>query len=287
MKKIIACVDETLSALHVSDYASWAALRLAAPLQFLHVLDRHPEHAPVSDYSGSIGLGAQESLLQQLGALDERRSKVAQQHGREILDGLLRRCKDAGIGNVESLQRHGSLVETLFDLEPEARLFVLGKQQATEDGKAGKHLHLDHRAEQAIRSLARPVLVASTPYKQPESFALAFDGSATSRKAVESVAGSPLLQGLHCHVVMAGEHSEAGQEQLFWARDCLGAAGFDVQLMVVSGEPEAALPAYLESRALDLLVMGAYGHSRIRQFIVGSTTTSLLRTSPVPVLVIR
>ncbi|MBU2284983.1 MAG: universal stress protein, partial [Gammaproteobacteria bacterium] len=37
----------------------------------------------------------------------------------------------------------------------------------------------------------------------------------------------------------------------------------------------------------DLLVMGAYGHSRIRQLIVGSTTTALLRTSPVPVLVLR
>jgi nucleotide-binding universal stress UspA family protein len=34
-------------------------------------------------------------------------------------------------------------------------------------------------------------------------------------------------------------------------------------------------------------VMGAYGHSRIRQLIVGSTTTTLLRTSPVPVLVLR
>jgi nucleotide-binding universal stress UspA family protein len=34
-------------------------------------------------------------------------------------------------------------------------------------------------------------------------------------------------------------------------------------------------------------VMGAYGHSRIRQFIVGSTTTTLLRSSDVPVLILR
>ncbi|WP_426148757.1 universal stress protein [Polaromonas sp. DSR2-3-2] len=44
---------------------------------------------------------------------------------------------------------------------------------------------------------------------------------------------------------------------------------------------------YLKAHAVDLLVIGAYGHSRVRQLIMGSTTTTLLRTSPVPVLVLR
>jgi len=34
-------------------------------------------------------------------------------------------------------------------------------------------------------------------------------------------------------------------------------------------------------------VMGAYGHSRVRQFILGSTTTTLIRTCTVPVLLFR
>ncbi|MEO6054349.1 MAG: universal stress protein, partial [Chthoniobacterales bacterium] len=36
-----------------------------------------------------------------------------------------------------------------------------------------------------------------------------------------------------------------------------------------------------------LLVMGAYGHSRIRQLMVGSTTTAMVRTCQVPVLMFR
>ena len=43
----------------------------------------------------------------------------------------------------------------------------------------------------------------------------------------------------------------------------------------------------LEAHAVDLLVMGAYGHSRIRSMILGSTTTHLLRTCQVPVLLLR
>ena len=43
----------------------------------------------------------------------------------------------------------------------------------------------------------------------------------------------------------------------------------------------------LKSQGAALLVMGAYGHSRIRQLIVGSTTTTLLRVSELPVLILR
>ena len=284
MNKVIACVNEATSILNVCDYAAWAAQRMAAPLEFLHVLDRHPEKTPVIDFSGTIGIGAQESLLQELSALDEKRSTLAQRHGRELLDSVVRRAKDAGLTTVESRQRHGTLVETLMDLEPESRLFVLGQQHTAEPGA---RLHLDHHVERIIRSVQRPVLVACAEFRTPKSFALAFDGSPTGRKMVEAVAGSPLLQGLACHVVMAGEQTEAGHSHLAWARALLGAAGFDVRVSVVPGEPETGLPTYLKTHAVDFLVMGAYGHSRIRQFIVGSMTTTLLRTSPVPVLVLR
>lgn len=53
-----------------------------------------------------------------------------------------------------------------------------------------------------------------------------------------------------------------------------------------AGEPEVVIPDYVRDERIDLLVMGAYGHSRIRQLIVGTTTT-MLRTCHVPVLLLR
>lgn len=284
MNKVIACVDGATYMLNVCDYAAWAAQRLMVPLEFLHVLDRHPEHAPVTDFSGNIGLGTQESLLQELGALDEKRSTLAQRHGRELLDSVVRRAKDAGLATVDSRQRHGNLVEALLELEPESRLFVLGQHNHT--GQSGR-LHLDHTVERVIRSVKRPVLVSSGEYRQPKHFAIAFDGSVTGRIMVEAVARSPLLKDLRCDVVMVGDETAIGREHLEWAKTNLTVAGFDVRVAVVAGEPEIALPHYLKTHSVDLLVMGAYGHSRIRQLVVGSTTTTLLRTSPVPVLVLR
>ena len=54
-----------------------------------------------------------------------------------------------------------------------------------------------------------------------------------------------------------------------------------------AGEVEATLRGYKDEMNIDLLVMGAYGHSRIRHLLVGSTTTSMLRRAGVPVLLLR
>ena len=42
--------------------------------------------------------------------------------------------------------------------------------------------------------------------------------------------------------------------------------------------------SHLTSNQTDLLVMGAYGHSRVREFILGGATLSMLSKPPVPIL---
>ena len=44
------------------------------------------------------------------------------------------------------------------------------------------------------------------------------------------------------------------------------------------------LEAYVASHASDMLVMGAYGHSRLREFVLGGATKSLLLKPPLPIL---
>ena len=44
------------------------------------------------------------------------------------------------------------------------------------------------------------------------------------------------------------------------------------------------LEAYVASNAADMLVMGAYGHSRLREFVMGGATKSLLSKPPLPIL---
>ena len=99
--KILACIDHSPYSTSVCDYAAWAAIRLGAPLEFIHVLNRHPEKAQRIDFSGSIGLGAQESLLEDLSNLDEQRSKVAQEAGRQLIEAAKKRVITSGVTDAE------------------------------------------------------------------------------------------------------------------------------------------------------------------------------------------
>lgn len=285
MKKVFACIDGLANTPAVIDCAAWSAWRLDTPLEFVHVLERHAERSPPGDYSGAIGLGAQDSLLQELSSLDEQRGKLAQEAGRRILIGARERALAAGVTRLDTRMRQGALVDTVLDLEPDARLFVLGEHYHAE---AASRIHLDHQLERVIRSIKQPVLVATgRAFEPPQRVVIAFDGSPTAFKTIQMVAHSPLLARLPILLAMAGVETPLARRQLDEARLALSAAGFTAESELVPGEPKQALPPLVKAQGAAILVIGAYGHSRIRQLIVGSTTTTLLRVSDVPVLILR
>ncbi|HEY9100149.1 MAG TPA: universal stress protein [Thiobacillus sp.] len=283
MSQVIACIDGSSITLAVCDYAAWASRKMDAPLDFLHVLGR-AEYPVPTDLSGNIGLGSREHLLQELAELDEKRGKVALEQGRLMLAAAKERAIVDGVPNPTSRQRHGELVDTLLEFQSDIRLLVMGRQGEHGDN-AGEHIgsHL----ENVVRTLHRPILVIPTDYSEPRRFLIAFDGSATTRKAVDMVALSPLFRGLPCHMVTVGADKTEARDQLDWAQATLEGSGFDVTTSILSGQVEEALCAYRNEHAIDLIVMGAYGHSKIREFLVGSTTTQLIRQAKIPLLLLR
>lgn len=282
--KVLACIDASVYADSVADHAAWAARRLGAPLQFLHVLDRDAHPTAAADYSGNIGLEAQAELLQELTELDEKRSRLSAERGRLLLARARTRATEAGADDAEGLQRHGSLAETLTGLEAGARLLVLGKRGESADFDKG---HLGANLERVARAVHRPLLVASRAFRPITRFAIAFDGSPTTRKCVQMVAQSPLLRDMPCHLVSAGNGDAALGEAQAWAISLLADAGFQVDAPVIAGDADTVIGNYVSEHDIDLLVMGAYGHSKIRRLIVGSTTTAMIRSCLIPVLLLR
>ena len=283
MNQVMACIDGSPQASAVCDCAAWASRQLDAPLTLLHVLDQQ-QYPATGNLSGIIGLGSREYLLEELAALDEKRSKLALEEGRMMLDAARQRVITAGVEQPDVRQRHGDLVETLHDLEPDIRLLVIGKQG--EDSGSDLRL-IGSQLESVIRTLHRPILVTPADFSVPTSVMLAFDGSATTRKGVEMLASSPLFKGIPIHLVMVGDDTTDSRALLESARDSLAAAGFEVHIAIRAGEVEPVLHAYQAEYQVGLLVMGAYGHSRIRQFLVGSTTTQMIRSTTTPLLLLR
>lgn len=284
MKRIIACIDGIARTPGICDYAIWAAGRLDADLDFLHVTEKAPDYLPLSELTGNIWLSSQESLLQDLTDLDRQRNDLLREQGRQCLQMAEERARAQGAARISCTQRQGSLLDILLEIEPDTRLFVLGHHE--QPVKASRLLP-DHRLEYAVRGLHRPVMVAGAVFKDPASFMVAYDGSPTADKTVDMVSRSPLLVGLPAHLVMVGRTSATAQAAQERAHAQLAQAGFAVQAVRVPGEPAPALAGYAERHGIDLLVMGAYGRARIRHLMLGSTTTAILGQLRMPLLILR
>ncbi|OHZ03333.1 universal stress protein [Salinicola sp. MIT1003] len=283
-RQVLACIDDSRHAFAVCAAASWAAERIGAPLELMHVLSKAP-CLGATDASGQIGLGSREHLREQLTELDEQRARLAQQHGRELLEAARGQAERlAPNTTVSTALRHGNLIESLVEREPQARLVVLGKRGESEDETLE---HLGGNLERVVRTLHTPILVTPPEFQPPSRLLLAFDGGRTTRKGVEMIAESPLLNGLICHVIMVGAGTDDQRAQLEWALNRLREGEVDAQGTILAGDVDEMLADYADQHRIDLMIMGAYGHSRIRHLLVGSTTTAMLRHARTATLILR
>lgn len=281
-EKLIALVDGSIYSKSVCENAAWIADRTGASVELLHVLGRRETAS--SDLSGSIALGARTALLQELSALDEQKSKLAQQRGRAILEDAEATLRASGVEQVTTRLRHGDLLEAVAEAEPGSRGIVLGKRGEAADFA---RLHLGSNLERIARSATKPVFVAARAFRPIRKVLIAYDGGASATKAVEHIAGAPLVAGLDIKLLTVGSQTTDTRQPIEGAQAILHAAGHTSSIEIAAGQPEMVISETVERDGIDLLVMGAYGHSRIRSMIIGSTTTEMIRSCKIPVILFR
>lgn len=283
MEHILACIDASSYADSVCDYAAWASRRLQMPVELLHVVQRTDGIAARGDLSGAIGLGVKTSLMEELVELEAAAAKLEVERGRALLAAGETRLRGAGAIDVRTLHRHGGIVETILEREAGAHVVMIGKRGASNEFAAE---HIGSKIERVVRASSRPVFVASRKYAEPRNVVFAYDCSPAAERALTRLAESPAHAGLPVHIVMADAESEAHRRALDAAADRLR-NGREVATSLERGKPESVIAAIVEQTPSAILVMGAYGHSPIRTLIVGSTTTTMIRTVHVPVLLVR
>jgi nucleotide-binding universal stress UspA family protein len=113
---------------------------------------------------------------------------------------------------------------------------------------------------------------------------IAWDGSSTAARAVH--AALPLLAMTQSvEVTIVGSSSTFGGEPGTEVATYLARHGLSVTINTVNRERSdvaATLNAHAREIAADFVVMGAYGHSRLRQFILGGATRDMLESMVVP-----
>ena len=276
---ILFCTDGSPAADVAGDYAIWFAKRLRARLRALYITDIRLLEGPwMTDLSGAVGAQAYAALLPQL-------ERIQSEKAATILADVKKRCHDAGV-TCETAHETGGLGQVMLDYESRADMIVLGQRGEHAAWTGGI---LGSAVERMVRASVRPCLVAPEKFHQIQHMLIAYDGSAESSKALRT--GIVLAPALGSEVtittVAALGGEDAASKILHQAKQQAHDAGLEVHLELLHGDPEAEILQVRETVGADLIVMGAYGHTRIRELIVGSTTSHVIRKANVPVLLVR
>jgi len=284
MTRILGLIDGSAYAKSVCDHIAWIATKTDVTVEIPHVIGRRDLSSEPVNLSGNIGLGARTALLEELADLDAQKAKVAHARGRLLLDEAKAHLQAVGVQNVETKLRNGDLVETVQEFEANADIIVIGKRGEGADFAKG---HLGSNLERVVRSTHKAIVIASRALKPVAKLLIAYDGGSMAMKTVDQVSRSPILDGLGCKVVMAGADTPENRKKLDDAAVILKAAGYVPEVALVQGAADKVISETVEKEGFDLLAMGAYSHSRLRNLFIGSTTTEMIRSCKVPVVIFR
>ncbi|HQI24348.1 MAG TPA: universal stress protein, partial [Smithella sp.] len=141
------------------------------------------------------------------------------------------------------------------------------------------------------RNSGKPVLVTPEKFVEIESMALAFDGSESATKALSLSLNLSQKTSWPLTVVIVSP-DEKKAEALSGKVDKMiqqnpDEASIDCETIILSGKEQDEIVKFIREGSVELIVMGAFGHNRLRELLLGSTTSHVIHKSPIPVLLIR
>lgn len=284
MGRLLALLDGSAYAQSVCDHAAWLAGKTDAEVHLLHVIGRRETSSNPMNLSGNIGLGARSSLLEELADLDAQKAKLAQKRGRAILEDGHARLSAAGAEIGGEHLRQGDLLEAVSEMETDVDFLVIGKRGEGTDFAKG---HLGSNLERVVRASHSPVLVSSRGFKTVTKILIAYDGGKSSKAAIQYLIKTRLFDGVDCRLVSAGMTDATSDASVAALISQMDAADVKADFKRRNGSAEDGIRDEALEWGADMIVMGAYSHSRLRSLFLGSTTTELMRSCKLPLLLFR
>jgi len=279
IKSILVALDGSEHAQAAARYAIWLAERLQATAVGLHVVDIVSIEGSGSflhDVSGSLGF---EPYLD----FSSRMREALRDRGRTLLDSFLASCRERGV-RADTLLTTGIVANEICEQARTADIVLVGHRGLNEKFSTGL---LGSTTESVTRKCPKPVLVCPMQFRPVTRPLLAYDGSQRAAAAMHEAAELSAALQLPLAVLHVGKDEGTGQKVLEEAQRYLATYPITTEYLTRSGYANETILDVMAEGAYDLLFIGAYGHSRIVEMVLGSTTEYVLRNSSTPLFLCR
>lgn len=278
IKNILLALDGSEHSQAALRYTLWLAERFRSQISGLHVIDIVSVEGPFfQDLSGAFGF---EPYLDVTGKVRQ----ALHDRGQFILEEFAATCREQSIPCETNLVT-GIVANEICERARTMDLVIIGHRGVNEQFSTGL---LGGAAESITRKSPRPVFMTPMQFHPMSKPLLAYDGSPRASTVMHSAAEFCSALNLPLAVLTVTNREKGGEEKILEeARHYLNSYGLKPTLLSVTGHPNQRIIDCIKEHGHDLLFIGAYGHSRIIEMVLGSTTEYVLRNAPCPVFLSR
>lgn len=280
MSRVIACIDSSPCINAIAEAAAWVARETKRELVLLQVLDYYPASYHLGEISGVIGFESNAMLLKELAELEQKQSELAIDYSNNLLKHISEMILDKYGLESTKIQEKGDFLEQSFSVLRETDFVVIGK---VGERAAEKNKPIGSNVENLIRGANCTVMTVGENFKIPTRFIFAYEYSPTCLNIMQRISQSDLLKTLQCHLLYVGDHPEVLKDP----EEYLRTAGLDVVTVYRYGDVAENILEYQQELGIQMIVLGAFSHSKLHQFFLGSIATSIFRNASVPLLVAK
>jgi len=209
------------------------------------------------------------------------RSEMENPESKTIQSRFNQRCQEAGVNGSLVVVR-GEVADQINAYSLLTDLIVLNMSRAPEPGLSS----LGSGLRSIIWQSARPILTVPERISPLDKALLAFDGSDKSREALFVATYIAELWKTHLTVMTLIGRNNAESSIQDYARDYLELHEINADYVLTKGTMDTFLEVSKE-RDINLILMGGYSGTVLKEVIIGSLVNHLLRTFEYPILICR
>jgi nucleotide-binding universal stress UspA family protein len=282
--RIVAGIDGSPFSLAAFQYALDLAQRTRAEVRVVFALDARKTDLPIIYTASHFDYGFERVYIPPEPGLKGFYDKVKADL-RTFAENCLEQCRSQALEGKVPLStslREGLPSAILTEEARSGDLLVMGQK--------GENAHFDRAivgstTEDVVRSSPRPVLVCPREFASPRRLLFPYDGSPSAENALQFCVNA--LGGIWDEVLVLTVAEELRETLPFEAElSYLGAHGVPYRLLVEEGGPVDTIPRVAEREKAGIILIGSHGKRKIRDYLLGSTASHLIRRSNLPVLVV-
>jgi nucleotide-binding universal stress UspA family protein len=281
--QIVAGIDGSSNSLAAFQYALNLARRVKAEVKLVFVVDSRKTDLPIIYTASHFDYGFERVYIPPEPGLKSFYDRVRQDiraFGEKYLSQCAKEAEAAKVPLVPVL-RDGLPSGVLTEEARSGDLLVIGQK--------GENAHIERAivgstTEDVVRSTPRPVLVSPMSFRSPARVLFSYDGSPDAESALQfcvNAFGNIWEEMVVLTVTEEMEESFPYDTELGY----LGSHGVPYRLLMEAGKPIETIPRVAKREKSDLILIGAHGRHKIRDYLLGPTAAHLIRRSELPILV--